>query len=62
LPPSLTFQCFGFGTAKLKAKKLERVVAINVDADVAVEKLLVMRLMTDKVLGSKLVKNCLGQP
>ena len=61
MPPSLTFQRFGFGTAKLKAKKLERVVAINVDADVAVDELLVM-LMTDKVLGSKLVKNCLGQP
>jgi hypothetical protein len=61
LPPSLTFQRFGFGTAKLKPKKLERVVAINVDADVAVDELLVM-LMTDKVLGLKLVKNYLGQP
>ena len=61
MPPSLTFRCFGFGTAKLKVKKLERVVAINVDADVAVDELLVM-LMTDKVLGLKLVKNYLGQP
>ena len=44
------YQCFGLVTAKLKPKKLERVVAINVDAervvDVTVDELLVMRLIT----------------